>query len=81
MNFFTFNNHRPMTKTSYISVEEVSKLLMVDRETIKEWVKDGKFPPLIGSVKEAAYGVMLLLRIGLHSNNKLKNSLTTTTLT
>jgi predicted DNA-binding transcriptional regulator AlpA len=34
-----------MTKTSYISVEEVSKLLMVDRGTIKEWVKDGKFPP------------------------------------
>ena len=34
-----------MTKTSYISVEEVSKLLMVDRSTIKEWVKVGKFPP------------------------------------
>jgi predicted DNA-binding transcriptional regulator AlpA len=34
-----------MTKISYISVDEVSKLLMVDRAIIKEWVKDGKFPP------------------------------------
>jgi predicted site-specific integrase-resolvase len=70
-----------MTKTSYISVEEVSKLLMVDRSTIKEWVKVGKFLLPTFSMKEAVFGAMRLLRTGLRSNNKLKTSSIITTST
>ena len=34
-------------KESYIHIDDITSSLKIDKDTLKKWIKDGKFPPAI----------------------------------
>ncbi|MDG2253100.1 MAG: AlpA family phage regulatory protein [Methylophilaceae bacterium] len=32
---------------SYIHIDDITSSLKIDKDTLKKWIKDGKFPPAI----------------------------------
>ena len=32
-------------KNSYISIDDITNSLRIDKDTLKAWIKEGKFPP------------------------------------
>ena len=32
-------------KDSYISIDDITNSLRIDKDTLKAWIKEGKFPP------------------------------------
>tara|TARA_B100000768_G_C11155247_1_gene322087 strand:- start:297 stop:509 length:213 start_codon:yes stop_codon:yes gene_type:complete len=32
-------------KESYLNIDDIINSLKIDKDTLKEWIKDGKFPP------------------------------------
>ena len=34
-------------KDSYLNIDDITNSLKIDKDTLKKWIKDGKFPPAI----------------------------------
>ena len=34
-------------KESYLNINDITNSLKIDKDTLKKWIKDGKFPPPI----------------------------------
>ena len=32
-------------KDSYLNIDDITNSLKIDKDTLKKWIKDGKFPP------------------------------------
>ena len=34
-------------KDSYLNIDDITSSLKIDKDTLKKWIKDGKFPPAV----------------------------------